>query len=156
MWRTSVLSLALLLLPCLAVDAQQVGSISGRVTDQTGQPLAGVQVVVQGSDLGSLSSNTGRYEISAVPTGEAVVVARALGYVPAQQTVTISAGAPATADFVLQVSAINLEEIVAVAADVALAAAIAAAARAIRAVVERAATRHARRDHAQPAADSPL
>lgn len=114
MWRASVLSAALLLYSLVAADAQQVGSISGMVTDQNGQPLAGVQVVVQGSDLGSLSGNNGRYQIAAVPAGEVVVAARALGYVTAQQTVSVAAGAPTTADFMLQIAAINLEEIVAV------------------------------------------
>ena len=114
MWRALVLGTALLLWPLAESAAQQQGTISGSVTDQNGQPLPGVQVSVQGADLGSLTNNTGRYEIGAVPPGQVVVSARALGYVPTQQTVAVSAGQAATADFILQVAAIDLEEIVAV------------------------------------------
>lgn len=114
MSRALMLGMALLLSPLAESAAQQPGTITGRVTDQGGQPLPAVQVSVQGTARGALSDNSGRYEITAVPAGQVVVSARALGYAPAQQTVVVTGGQAATADFVLQVAAIDLEEIVAV------------------------------------------
>ena len=55
----SVLAVALSLLAPPAVAAQQ---ITGRVTDQqTGQPMAAVQVFIAGSGVGALTQQNGRY-----------------------------------------------------------------------------------------------
>ena len=77
MWRALMVCLLLVAWPLADVGAQQQGTISGRVSDQSGQPLAGVQVLVDGTELGSLSDVQGRYEITGVAAGEVTVSARA-------------------------------------------------------------------------------
>ena len=114
MWRTVAISLLLAFWPLAGAVAQQGGSVSGRVTDQASQPLVGAQVVIQGTEFGSLTNAEGRYQINGIPPGEVVVSVRGLGYVAAQQRLVVTAGATTNADFALQVSAINLDEIVAV------------------------------------------
>jgi len=65
----------------------QTGKISGVVTDaQSGQPLEGVQVIVQGTGLGALTSSNGRYFIISVAPGTYTVVGRRLGYQPVEQS----------------------------------------------------------------------
>jgi TonB-linked SusC/RagA family outer membrane protein len=107
--------LLLLALPVPGLQAQQVGgTISGRVTDQGGQPLSAVQVIVDGTSLSALTAADGRYTINGVPAGEVVVQATALGYETARQVVTVQSGQTAIGDLALAVSAIEIEQIVAV------------------------------------------
>jgi hypothetical protein len=63
------------------VARAQTGKIAGVVTDaQTGQPIEGVQVAVQGTGYGAITQANGRYFIIAVPPGTYSVVARRIGY----------------------------------------------------------------------------
>lgn len=113
--RRAILSCLLLLaLPVAGVRAQERGTISGRITDPSGQPLSGVQVTVEGSSLSALSNAQGLYQITGVAPGDVLVRATALGYGSAQQAVTVPADETATADFALEIAAIDLEGIVAV------------------------------------------
>jgi TonB-linked SusC/RagA family outer membrane protein len=94
--------------------AAQTGSITGRVTDNNGAPLSGVQVAVQGTQLGGLTSEQGRYLIQRVPAGSAVVRVIRLGYGTISKTVTVPADGSVAADFELTIEAIALEGLVAV------------------------------------------
>jgi hypothetical protein len=47
---------------------QQQKSISGKVTDSSGQPLPGVSVVVKGTTQGTISDADGNYSLSNIPS----------------------------------------------------------------------------------------
>lgn len=113
--RRAILSCLLLLaLPVAGVWAQEQGTISGRITDQAGEPLSGVQVTIEGSNLGSVSNAQGLYQIESIAAGDVIVRVTALGYATAQRAVTVGAGEAASTDFSLEIAAIDLEGIVAV------------------------------------------
>ena len=59
--------------------AQSGSSVSGRVTDETGQALPGVTVLIKGTQNGTTTSAEGTYRLS-VPTGAATLVASYVGY----------------------------------------------------------------------------
>lgn len=66
--------------PITAAKAQ-TGKITGVVTDtETGKPVEGAAVVVQGTTLGANTNAAGRYFIIQVPPGTYTVQARRLGY----------------------------------------------------------------------------
>lgn len=89
------------------------GSVTGRVTDaRTEQPLASVQVYVQGTRIGALTDRSGRYLLENVPEGEVTIVAELIGYAPVRERVTIASAARAVLDLRLSERAINLDEIV--------------------------------------------
>lgn len=93
--------------------AQQTGTVTGQVTDATnGAPLAGVQMVVEGTNVGALTNQEGRYLITRVPLGAQSIRAVILGYSQASQAVNVTAGQPVVADFQLETTAVNLEAIV--------------------------------------------
>ena len=72
------------------------------------QPLGGAQVLIEGTELGSLTDNRGRFLILNAPSGTVTVRAILIGYQEA--TATATAGEAITIE--LQETAISLDEIV--------------------------------------------
>lgn len=64
------------------------------------------------TDEGTLTNAQGRYLILNVPSGEHVVRVQILGYAAAEQTVNVTAGGSAAADFRLTEQAIQMEGLV--------------------------------------------
>ncbi|MGH7481265.1 MAG: TonB-dependent receptor domain-containing protein [Longimicrobiales bacterium] len=111
-FRLGVALAAATLVPLPAV-AQQTGSVTGSVVSaETGQPMAGVQLVVVGTNVGTVSTSEGRYLLTGVPVGEQTIAARSIGYTAEEVEVTVPSGGSATADFELRASAIELEGMV--------------------------------------------
>ena len=102
-----------LLLP-IAVEAQTTGQITGVVTSDLGQPLAGVQVSVRGTRLSTQTSDNGRYILVNVPAGQQVVETLFIGFAAQTLPVTVVAGTPAILDIKLQTRAVALDQIVVV------------------------------------------
>ena len=109
---TGALAFALLGLTAPAVSAQ-AGQITGTVTNAAGGgALSEVQVFLEGQDLGALTRADGRYLILNVPAGSYQLTAQRIGFGQVTQSVTVSAGGTATADFALETQALGLDEIV--------------------------------------------
>ncbi|RLC44758.1 MAG: hypothetical protein DRH44_01350 [Candidatus Coatesbacteria bacterium] len=70
----------LLLLFVGAVWSGTTGTVSGVVTDQQGNPLANVAVMVLGTGLGAFTNASGYYTIVGVPAGTWDVQAQLIGY----------------------------------------------------------------------------
>ncbi len=94
--------------------AQTTGQVSGRITAVGGRPLPCVTLSIDGTRLGALTENEGRYSIDAVPAGPHVVRVKRLGYGPDSQRVTVAAGQTATADFTLVPQAVQLDQVVSI------------------------------------------
>ena len=106
------LALALTTVPQLLSQASN-GTIRGRVTDAAdGRALPDAQVIVTGTRLGVVSNANGEYTLANVPAGPRSVTVRRLGYEPATRPAVVTAGEVATVDVALQVSALNLAEVV--------------------------------------------
>lgn len=91
----------------------QTGSIQGSVVEAGSlRPLAGAQILITGTGLGTLASSEGRFLIQRVPAGEHQVRVQLIGYAPQDRTVRVEPGRTATIQFELGQSAIALEEIV--------------------------------------------
>jgi TonB-linked SusC/RagA family outer membrane protein len=89
------------------------GTIVGHVTDaRNGQAISGVTVRVEGTRVGAATGDDGRYLITNVPAGAQVLVARRLGFAATRRTVTVVDDQQQTVDFVMQTSAIPLDQVV--------------------------------------------
>lgn len=92
---------------------QETGAVTGVVTDiEVGQPLAGTQVMIVGTQQGQLANEQGRYLITGIPLGEVTVRVQRIGYAQAEQTVTITSGEATVADFQMQPQAVMLDQLV--------------------------------------------
>ena len=86
-------------------------TVSGRVTDATGRPLANAQVFILGTQLRALSNTEGRYTLANVPTGTHTIRAQLIGFAPLTRQITV-ADQPVTADLSLTAQTVQLEQVV--------------------------------------------
>jgi TonB-linked SusC/RagA family outer membrane protein len=95
------------------LHAQGVATIEGRVIDaRSRQGIVGVSVSLQGTGMGALTSDDGRFRIVNVPPGTYNVVARRLGYAPHRQAIVVGTEQAAVADIVLENTAISLDQVI--------------------------------------------
>ncbi len=99
------------------VRAQQAdagtGTISGRVVEAGSQrPLGDVQVRVVGTQRGGITNDQGDYRILNIALGSVTIRVQRIGYAPATQVVSVTAGAPVQANFLLSPTAIQIDEVV--------------------------------------------
>src|SRR5829696_5981454 len=70
--------------------AQNKGAISGKVTDDSGQPMPGATVTIRESGASTVTDNNGIFSFSNVRLGRATVVVSFVGFADKEQTVTVS------------------------------------------------------------------
>lgn len=111
--RTLTVALALAAFSAVGVTAQNSGTVTGLVRDAVNlSPLAGAQVSIEGTGIGGLVNNVGRFLLLNVPAGTHTVNVTMIGYSAGSQTVTVTAGGTATSDFSLREQALSLEGVV--------------------------------------------
>jgi TonB-dependent starch-binding outer membrane protein SusC len=107
---------AILIVPLICViwsaqaHAQLV--VEGQVSDQAGGPLAGANVTVEGTSLGAITDARGAYRLVVrTPGPQTVVVVQYVGYRTARRVIEEQTGT-FTANFLLPVDPLRLDEIV--------------------------------------------
>jgi outer membrane cobalamin receptor len=80
-------------------------SVSGVVTDESGNPLIGANILVEGTDLGAASSEEGTYYIT-IDAGSYTLTASVIGYESSTKSIDVSDDVKL--DFSLAVSAVEL------------------------------------------------
>ncbi len=99
--------------PVVARSGQQDGTITGRVWDTfTRRPLPYATVLIEGLGRRTTTSDSGTYRLTNIPAGAYAMVVRILGYTAARKSVIVAEGQPAIADFGLQRSASELDQVV--------------------------------------------
>ena len=90
------------------------GKLSGRVVEKgTGEPLPGVNVVVEGTTLGSTTDLDGFYFILNVPVGIHTVKASMVGYVTIKvEQVVVTSDLTTHQDFALDQATLDLAEVI--------------------------------------------
>ena len=95
-----------------AVHAQD-GTVTGTVTDAAGdRPVGSVQVYLDGTGLGTLTRDNGRYIILNVPAGTYTLRAERIGFGPVETEITVAAGGTVQQDLAMAAQALGLDEIV--------------------------------------------
>ncbi|MBT32272.1 MAG: TonB-dependent siderophore receptor [Thalassobius sp.] len=71
----------------------QTGNIAGKVTDESNNPLVGVNIIVKGlKKKGTQTDNTGSFKLNEVPTGNQTLLFSYLGYNSQEIKVTVTDG----------------------------------------------------------------
>lgn len=110
-WLIATL-VAVAILPA-AASAQERGTVTGTVVDAgTLRPLAGAQVTVAGTQLGTLTNQQGGFLIPNVPVGPRDVRVTLIGFTQGTETVTVASGGTVTINFQLRETAVALEGVV--------------------------------------------
>lgn len=89
------------------------GTVTGTVSEAgTGEPISGAQIVIAGTNVGSLTNSQGEFTVPGVPAGVQTVRVTRIGYSAASQSVSVSDGGTATANFALEESVVELDAVV--------------------------------------------
>ena len=87
-WLTFLVVATIALFGATELAAQEGSRVQGQATNAvTGQPLAGAQVFIPGTGLGTLTNEEGRFLLLNVPAGERTVRLELIGYRAAEQVV---------------------------------------------------------------------
>jgi TonB-linked SusC/RagA family outer membrane protein len=90
------------------VSVQQQNSVNGKVTDESGQPLPGVTVLIKGTTNGTVTNNDGNYTLTNIP--ENATLNFSFVGMKAQE---IRVGNQTTINVTLVADAIGIEEVIA-------------------------------------------
>ncbi|WP_299581079.1 TonB-dependent receptor [uncultured Sunxiuqinia sp.] len=91
------------------MGASQLRKVSGQVTENNGQPLPGVTVVVKNSTTGTITDDNGNYQLD-VPEGAEVLLFTFIGMRTVEETINNRM----TIDVAMEPDVVGLEEVIAV------------------------------------------
>ena len=113
----ALIALAMAAWPPLARAQQpQPITVSGTVSNETGQPMPGASVALVGLGIGAMTGDDGKYSFT-VPAARAngdsaTLEARRLGYRPSSVRVKLTPGTPIGHDFTVTANPLQLGEVV--------------------------------------------
>jgi len=90
----------------------QTGTIKGIVTDDGGTSLPGANILITGTETGTVTNNSGTFTLDNVPAGEQTLEVSFLGYVSQTRKVTVVDGKTIDLVFELVETDLSLGEIV--------------------------------------------
>ncbi|MDP2955715.1 MAG: SusC/RagA family TonB-linked outer membrane protein [Longimicrobiales bacterium] len=95
------------------LEAQNPGTVTGVVRSAEGLPLASAQVYLEGTGIGGLTNQAGRYLLLRVPAGTYTVVAEVIGFTTQRRAgVVVVEGGSVTVDFTLRTQVLGLAGLV--------------------------------------------
>ncbi|HEY7234870.1 MAG TPA: TonB-dependent receptor [Gemmatimonadaceae bacterium] len=108
------LSAAIAIAICLAAPAPSAAqaTLVGRVTDTTGTAITHAVLHVAGTSLTVLTDANGGYRFTQLPAGSQLVIARAFGFSPDTESVSLTNGGVATRNLTMRASTQRLAEMV--------------------------------------------
>ena len=96
----------------LGISPVHAQSVTGRIVDESGAPIPGVNIVIEGTSLGAASDLDGRYAIENVSPGLALVRFSAIGFHGETRTIQVGAGETTRLDVVLRWKTLLSDEVV--------------------------------------------
>jgi len=112
-FRQLLVALLTTVIWAVPLEAQQTGTISGRIFDASiGGAVVDVEVIVAGRTV--MSDAGGRFVVTGVPAGTYTLRATRLGYQSVEESITVVAGQTSTIDIYMIPAPVGLEEVVAI------------------------------------------
>jgi outer membrane receptor for ferrienterochelin and colicins len=88
------------------------GRITGTVKDTGGSAIPGVNVILEGTSLGTATDVDGHFELTSIPNGEYVIRASAIGFRPVTRRLVIEDQSVVEVDLVMEEEVLESSEIV--------------------------------------------
>lgn len=88
------------------------GSIKGRVTTSSGEPLIGVSIMLQGTDLGSATDKSGNYIINRLKPGNYILIISGVGYKKQSHPVSLKEDQTLILNSRLYEEAVTIDEVI--------------------------------------------
>ncbi len=108
----SAFCLMTLLVPLPSYGAD-TGTVKGKITDKAdGEGVFGASVTIAGTNIGTSTDANGNFTISNVPAKQEKISVSIVGYAPASQVISVSAGQTATANFTIGQTTVMASEVV--------------------------------------------
>lgn len=109
----AVFVLIIALLSGAPAHGQTNGTVQGQVlSEETGAPLPGVRVYVQGTTQGTLTDERGAFLLVNVPAGERILVFEFLGRASAREMIDLAPGGSANVTVRMNIEALPIDELV--------------------------------------------
>ncbi|MEO5681655.1 MAG: SusC/RagA family TonB-linked outer membrane protein [Chitinophagaceae bacterium] len=103
----------LFLFSMLAICVTAQVTISGRATDEAGQPATGITVLIKGSTQGSATDNNGNYRLtSPLKAGDYTLTFSGVGFEPGTAALSVGTSLSYTVDAVLTRRVSKLDEVI--------------------------------------------
>jgi len=80
------------------------GTITGRVTQDGGRPLADARVLAIGTSLSAATNDSGKFTLKNAPVGTVQLQVLRVGFQSLKKSVTVTSGETVNADFVLPIA----------------------------------------------------
>ncbi|MCU0392531.1 MAG: TonB-dependent receptor, partial [Thermoflexibacter sp.] len=109
--RLLLLLIIALIINNLSAFAQNKGVVKGKVTDETGQPAIGVNVLIVGTSAGTATDVNGNYSLSA-NVGAQKIQFSGVGYKTIIQDISVSLGETTTLDITINTGTNLLNDVV--------------------------------------------
>lgn len=108
---------ALFLMLCLIfvpanVLAQEKSNVSGKVYDENGKAISGVNVSLKGANKNVSSDENGDYKFSNITAGDYIITASNVGYKTFEKKVSLKSGESVTEDLFMEIESQGLQEVV--------------------------------------------
>src|SRR5688572_3875392 len=106
------LLLFFVLFTSLLAWGQNRGTINGKVSDETGQPMPGATVTIRESGASTITNDNGMFTFSNVRTGKATLVVSFVGFADVEKVITVNETGTTDASLQLLVKARVGDEVV--------------------------------------------
>ncbi|MEL6141766.1 MAG: TonB-dependent receptor, partial [Bacteroidota bacterium] len=94
-----------------AVQAQNA-TLSGRVSNQSGEPLGAASIGLEGTYIGTTTDKGGNFFIGEIPAGTYTIKVSFIGYLSVSEEVSFETGQVVERDFSLSADVLNMEAVV--------------------------------------------
>ncbi len=109
----SILAINLFLfLSITAISQVKTNAILSGNVKSGGKHIPFVNIIIKGTNIGTITDATGHYKLANLPTGKVTVIAQALGYKTREEEVEMKTGQVTELFFELEVDVLQLEQVV--------------------------------------------
>lgn len=109
--RTILLALALILLIFIANAQENRAIITGKIIDSNGFGLSHVQIVLEGTNQGTITDESGHYLLKA-ESGKYILIIKSIGYITERRPIVLISGETSTLSLSLSKDVYALQEVI--------------------------------------------